>query len=90
MDLLSTLAPFLSSLIAGGIGYLIARKKNEAEVRRFNVETDGLGITNMGRVTAIWQGLVNDLRKEVDYLRVQNSELKMEINELRELIEMKN
>lgn len=90
MDLFSIVIQILPSIIAGGIGYLIARKKNEAEVRRFNVETDSLGIGNMHRVTTIWQSLTNDLRKEVEYLREQNSELKLEIEELRELFQKQN
>lgn len=90
MSILSDLAPsLLSSAIAGGIGYLVARKKNESELRRMDVETENLELQTVHDVVNFWKNTVKDLRVEVDLLRLQvvafrkeNTDLKQEIRDL--------
>lgn len=72
-------------LTAVGLGgtYFLGRKKSKAEVRRIEAATtiDEIGATE--KAVAIWRGLAQELRGEVEQLRTLVNELRNEIDELK-------
>jgi len=100
---LSEIAAFVAPVLGGLIGWVIARKKNDAELRKMVVETDGIELKNLHLATKIWKDMVRDLQIEVNQLRVQvqklsgqifafsleNSQLKEEVESLRTLLDKK-
>lgn len=86
---LSDIFPFVIPVLSALVGYFAARKKNEAELRKMDVETDSLELKNVHDIVNFWRDMVKDLKIEVNQLRVQvikfsaeNAALKTEINAL--------
>jgi len=94
------IAAWVSPILSGAIMWILARKKNTAEVRKMDVETDGLELNNLHLATKIWKDMVRELQVEVNQLRVQvqklshqvltfsleNTSLKEELESLQKLI----
>jgi len=94
------IAAWVSPVLSGAIMWILARKKNSAEIRKTEVETDGLELNNLHLATKIWKDMVRELQVEVNQLRVQvqklshqvltfsleNTSLKEELESLQKLI----
>lgn len=65
------------------IGYLTARKKNSAEIRRIDAAATFNELEATEKAVAIWRGLAEEFRKEVEQLRELVNELREEIDELK-------
>jgi archaellum component FlaC len=78
------LLPYLAPIITLVTGWLLGKRKNKADVQKTEVETVSVAIS-------IWRQLAQDLRKEVDELRVIVENLKEENEKLTfEICELKN
>lgn len=86
---LDDLLPFLIPVLSAGVGWMIGKKKNDAQARKIDAETDMLEIKNVQKVIEFWQETAKDLTAEVTKLRnevlafaEENKELKEEIAQL--------
>lgn len=93
MNFIDAVAPFLSSILAALITYILTRRKNSAEVDKVRAETASIEIKNVESVLAFWKKLaedltqrVEDLSKEVTCLRNENKNLTTEIKNLERTI----
>ena len=91
LALFDSIVPVLSGVLAGGVGYILARKKNEADLRKLKVETDFLEINNFKSAVIFWKEQHDELKVELRALKDQvgefvgeNQELKKEIALFRE------
>lgn len=82
MDNTSILQVILTSLGIGG-GYFVGRKKNRAEVKKIEATTRVNEMEATEKAVAIWRGLAEELRSEVEHLRDLVNELREEIDELK-------
>ncbi len=99
-EIAAVFGPFLTLFL----GWVLRGKKNAAEIRKTDVETDGLELQNLHLATKIWKDMVRDMQAEVNQLRVQvqklsgqvfafsveNSQLKDEVQQLRSLLNIDN
>lgn len=95
---------WLSPILSGALMWILRGKKNKAELRKIDVETDALELKNVHLVTKIWKDMVRDLQVEVNQLRVQvqklsnqvlafsleNTQLKEEVESLEKLVKEKS
>ncbi len=72
----------LTALGLGGT-YLLGRKKSKAEVREIEAGTTVSEMEATEKAVAIWRGLAQELRSEVEQLRKLVNELRKEIDELK-------
>ncbi len=77
---------YLIPFITLAAGWLIGRKKNNADAELSEVQ-------GVEKATTIWRQLAQDMKKEVDELRllvnelkVENGKLRQEINELKKRV----
>lgn len=63
--------------------YVIGRKKNKAEVRKIEAIATVNEIEATEKAVAIWRGLAQELKSEVEHLRNLVNELREEIEELK-------
>jgi len=97
------IAAFATPALGVALGWLLKKKVNAAELRKMDVETDGLELKNLHLATKIWKDMVRDMQKEVAQLREQvqklqsqvfafsmeNSQLKEELESLRDILNQK-
>lgn len=65
----------VSSIITALIGWLIGRRKTQAE-------TTSIEIDNVDKAVKIWQTIADELRKDLSQLLKENAEMKNEIKKL--------
>ena len=89
MQFIDAIIPFIIPVLGGAIGYLLARKKNEADIKKTESETDSIDIGNLRNLIEIYRRAANDLSEQVKQLRQEvfefaeeNSHLKEEIKQL--------
>lgn len=86
MDNLTTIVPIIASILTALTGYFIGRRKTKAEAA-------GLELANVEHAITIWRGIAEDLNgkvqhlsQELDDLRIENRQLKFEIQSLNKRI----
>lgn len=62
-------------VFSAGITWLIARKKNDAETRKTNAETEHLDLENIEKHYELYRKLLDDFSTQVTQLRLEISEL---------------
>ncbi len=72
----------LAALGMGGT-YLVGRKRTKAETRKIEASATINEMEATEKAVAIWRGLAQELRNEVDQLRKLVNELRKEIDELK-------
>lgn len=78
--------PYIEFLVGGastGLAYFIGRKKNKAEVRKIDAVASVNELEATEKAVAIWRGLAEELRSEVEHLRKLVNELRGEIDEIK-------
>lgn len=75
------------STIGSIVAYKAGRNKEKADIRQTeaNAQTTELDATE--KAVAIWRGLAQDLKKEVDELRALINDLRLENDKLRQELE---
>lgn len=71
------------TVLAVILTYIFTRKKNAAEVRKMDASATVDEISATEKAVAIWRGLAEELRAEVEDLRQLIEELRQEIDELK-------
>ena len=69
------------------VGYLLGKKKQDAETRVTEAQAQHSELDATEKAVAIWRGLAEDLKREVDELRILVNELRSENDRLRQEIE---
>mgnify|MGYP003620330944 FL=1 len=69
------------------VGYLLGKKKQDAETRVTQAQAQTSELDATEKAVAIWRGLAEDLKREVDELRILVNELRSENDRLRQEIE---
>ena len=69
------------------VGYLLGKKKQDAETRVTEAQAQYSELDATEKAVAIWRGLAEDLKREVDELRILVNELRSENDRLRQEIE---
>lgn len=81
--------------VAGSmITYLVARKKNDAELRKIEAETDNTELEAVDKAVKIWRELAAELsrqlkevKEEIESLRRENILLKADLKKLKRSID---
>ena len=68
MDLLDFVPELITAFTTSLVTWLFARKKNSAEV-------ESLELDNVDKATGIWRELAEDLKTEIDSLRVHQNKM---------------
>jgi len=81
-DLITTIVPYfipaVSGLAAGWMGYVAARRKNNAESRRIEADAKDKEVSATARLEQSYVALVERLEKRVDELALRVTELEDE------------
>lgn len=80
---MSTLEIILAG-IGTGIGYITGRKKNKADVERVIAETRLAEVTRVEKIVGLWEGMVEELRTELNEVKVKCSELSKNLETMRQ------
>jgi len=98
------IAAWASPVLSGVLMWVLrGKRESAAQLRKLDVETDGLELENLHLATKIWKDMVRELQVEVNQLRVQvqklshqvlafsleNTSLKEELASLQQLIKEK-
>ncbi|OBQ52881.1 hypothetical protein JJL45_09130 [Tamlana sp. s12] len=62
-----------STLISSSLTFLLTKRK-------YNSEADGIEIRNLKDSLGVYQLIITDLKKHVDYLEKQQQEMRIEFN----------
>lgn len=85
------LMPLAAAALSGGASWFAARRKNRAEAEKADAEADAIGGDLFQRqvklLADLWAAQNEDLRAELDRLRVRNDNLEQEINALRKSLD---
>lgn len=98
---MTTIIAIISSFISGTLGWMLSRKKNNAEVKKIYAEIEDSELKNIERAVAIWRNIAEDLSvqvknlsakctqlsAEIETMQRQNKQLKIEIKKLEQSIE---
>lgn len=74
------------SIITMVVGYLLGKRKQDAETKVTEAQASSSELDATEKAVAIWRNLAQDLKKEVDELRVLINELREENLKLKEEI----
>jgi len=83
---INIIAPVASSLLAAGITWLVARRKNDAHVRKTDAESTLLELRGLRNLISLWRSQAGDLTDEVKRLRTELSRFTVENNELKDKV----
>ena len=81
---------FISFLITSAgilITWFLARKKNAAEIRKIEAESELLEIQSVEKAAKIWKDLADELNKDLARLRIHCHALNDEISKMRTEVE---
>jgi uncharacterized coiled-coil DUF342 family protein len=84
MELIVSGAVSIATMV---VGYFLGKKKQDAETRVTVAQAQFSELDATGKAVSIWRSLAEDLKREVDELRVLVNELRSENDRLREEIE---
>lgn len=84
MELIVSGAVSIATMV---VGYFLGKKKQDAETRVTAAQAQFSELDATEKAVAIWRNLAEDLKREVDELRVLVNELRAENDRLREEIE---
>lgn len=95
MDLLLSVVSVCGGIVLFLLGKLFERKKNNMDIKRMSVETDGGMIESAVKAAGLWKGIAEQMQQtgaemtnEVFKLRAEIHELRKENMALKEQIEM--
>ncbi len=74
------------SIITMVVGYLLGKRKQDAETKVTEAQASSSELDATEKAVAIWRNLAQDLKKEVDELRLLINELREENLKLKEEI----
>ncbi len=90
------IATIAGSLIALILGYLLYKRKHEAEVEKIRAEAKDVEIGNVDSVINLWKKIAEDMSKQVlslenqvSLLREENRKLRHDVSRLEEIIKEK-
>lgn len=83
MDILINGAISITTMI---VGYLLGKRKQDAETKVTEAQANSSELDATEKAVAIWRNLAQDLKKEVDELRLLINELREENIKLKEEI----
>lgn len=83
MDILINGAISITTML---VGYLLGKRKQDAETKVTEAQASSSELDATEKAVAIWRNLAQDLKKEVDELRVLINELREENLKLKEEI----
>lgn len=83
MDILINGAISITTML---VGYLLGKRKQDAETKVTEAQANSSELDATEKAVAIWRNLAQDLKKEVDELRLLINELREENLKLKEEI----
>lgn len=85
------LMPLAAAALSGGASWFAARRKHRAEAEKADAEADAIGGDLFQRqvklLAELWASQNEDLRQELEKLRLRNDNLEQEIKSLRKALD---
>lgn len=84
---LSTVSAIVTPLLSAGLAWVVARRKNQADVEKTEAETDLLHIKNVEAIVLFWKNMAADLTNEIHQLKQKMIDFTRENRELKDQIQ---